>query len=1166
MANTIKLKRGSGSNPGTSDLSVGELAIRTDTAKLFTKNDAGNVSEIGGDLTSLNASNLTSGTVAAARLDTATTQSAGNNSTKIATTAYADTAISNLVDSSPSALNTLNELAAALGDDANFSTTVTNSIATKMPLAGGTFTGDTVWDNPTNTGKDWKWNSGSNQIELNDQVKLVFGDGSDLKIEHDSGNSFITDSGTGKLIVKSDNQIELVSTSNYSMIEAIVGGEVKLFHNGTWKAKTVSGGFTVDGTCTATTFSGSGASLTTLNASNLSSGTVATARLGSGTASSSVFLRGDGSWASAGGTSTGETYVKLKSDGSASNSGTSTYAGYQAANNNGGDYNVAIGHQAFYSADTGAEQNVVIGYQAGYTLTGDKNVAIGDQSLRAAVEKSECVAIGFDALKACNVSYNTGIGASAASRLTTGESTVAIGAMTLGYDSGADVTGDKNTAVGCLAMSRITTGFKNTAIGEQAGLLITEGFMNTCLGVEAGANITTGDRNIVIGAGASASSATVDEEITLGDSNITKFRIPGLNFVVKDSTATDNYVLTVDSNGEAGWEAIVAGGIGSESSSKRYVIIGPQAGEDIGGDGEDNVFIGYQAGKEQNGNGVKNVLIGSYAGQAQTTAQGSVAIGYKSLFTNETYGQNVAIGYEAQYTSTTSYNCVSVGKEAHYNLTSGDGNTAIGPQAMYNLTTGMDNVAVGMSAGRLWGTDSSDNVAIGYGAFGQAGYTGAITNSVAVGYDALYACRTGIENTGIGSRVLNSVVAGKWNTALGFHAGGHIVNADKNVCIGFEAGHNLTTAENNICIGYKADPENATDDNRVVIGNSDIVSFEVPGINFKVLDSTASNDYILKIAGGGGATWQQDLGAIAYTWGNHNSGSYASYSHTHNTFLTSNAADSADYDITFRGGPGAVTISSNDGSDIRFENSTLGSVATGMASLRMKDQFFLIQGGENGTRFLTEDGTSRWWMTSSGKLQPEADATYDIGTEYRKVKTIWAEEYKGPVGKVLQYAYDIKTDTFTTTSTSWVDIPGLITPALSATSATTLMVVTVSLGKVHNHEGSIGCRIIRRSYSGQSGWTETVIGVGDSAGNRPQITFNAYGKAIYNANHAGSYSFTFTDDHNTEFGYYHYKVQIQGESSSGSGTMVNRSYDDSNESHIFRGRSISHICVMEVAT
>ena len=61
-----------------------------------------------------------------------------------ATQSYVGTQITNLVDSSPAALNTLNELAAALGDDANFSTTITNSIATKLPLAGGTLTGDLV--------------------------------------------------------------------------------------------------------------------------------------------------------------------------------------------------------------------------------------------------------------------------------------------------------------------------------------------------------------------------------------------------------------------------------------------------------------------------------------------------------------------------------------------------------------------------------------------------------------------------------------------------------------------------------------------------------------------------------------------------------------------------------------------------------------------------------------------------------------------------------------------------------------------------------------------------------------------------------------------------------------------------------------------------------------
>ncbi len=48
MANTVKLKRGSGSNPGSSDLAVGEIAVRTDEGKLFTKKDDGSIAEISG--------------------------------------------------------------------------------------------------------------------------------------------------------------------------------------------------------------------------------------------------------------------------------------------------------------------------------------------------------------------------------------------------------------------------------------------------------------------------------------------------------------------------------------------------------------------------------------------------------------------------------------------------------------------------------------------------------------------------------------------------------------------------------------------------------------------------------------------------------------------------------------------------------------------------------------------------------------------------------------------------------------------------------------------------------------------------------------------------------------------------------------------------------------
>jgi len=63
------------------------------------------------------------------------------SSTDAATKGYVDTEISNLIGGAPAALDTLNELAAALNDDAAFNTTITNSIATKLPLAGGTMSG-----------------------------------------------------------------------------------------------------------------------------------------------------------------------------------------------------------------------------------------------------------------------------------------------------------------------------------------------------------------------------------------------------------------------------------------------------------------------------------------------------------------------------------------------------------------------------------------------------------------------------------------------------------------------------------------------------------------------------------------------------------------------------------------------------------------------------------------------------------------------------------------------------------------------------------------------------------------------------------------------------------------------------------------------------------------
>jgi len=73
---------------------------------------------------------------------TAPTANDATNTTQVASTAFVKNNIANLIDSAPAALDTLNELAAAISDDASFASTVTTALAGKLALAGGTMTGD----------------------------------------------------------------------------------------------------------------------------------------------------------------------------------------------------------------------------------------------------------------------------------------------------------------------------------------------------------------------------------------------------------------------------------------------------------------------------------------------------------------------------------------------------------------------------------------------------------------------------------------------------------------------------------------------------------------------------------------------------------------------------------------------------------------------------------------------------------------------------------------------------------------------------------------------------------------------------------------------------------------------------------------------------------------
>ena len=260
-----------------------------------------NVSELIND-----AGYATTGYVDQAEADAISTASADAttkaNAALASANAYTDQEVAALVDSSPATLDTLNELAAALGDDPNFATTVSGQIGTAQSTADTaltnanaalakdptlTLTGDasgsatftnlgnatltvTVADDSHNhvisnvdglqtalNGKqatgDYIVASGDNMtgnLNFGDNDKAVFGAGSDLQIYHDGADSIIVDNGTGDLLLRGSNSIRLQSHTGETYFKGDLDGASKIYHNNAEKLVTTSTGVDVTGNIT----------------------------------------------------------------------------------------------------------------------------------------------------------------------------------------------------------------------------------------------------------------------------------------------------------------------------------------------------------------------------------------------------------------------------------------------------------------------------------------------------------------------------------------------------------------------------------------------------------------------------------------------------------------------------------------------------------------------------------------------------------------------------------------------------------------------------------------------------------------------------------------------------------------------------------------------------
>jgi len=114
-------------------------------------------------------------------------------------------------------------------------------------------------------------------LNMGDSDIIKLGASADLQIQHDGSDSKITDSGTGNLVLDSDGTEVRIMNGSEFMGRFQNNDAVKLFFDNSKKFETVTGGVTITGTCTATTFSGSGASLTNLPASGTFQTAVASA-------------------------------------------------------------------------------------------------------------------------------------------------------------------------------------------------------------------------------------------------------------------------------------------------------------------------------------------------------------------------------------------------------------------------------------------------------------------------------------------------------------------------------------------------------------------------------------------------------------------------------------------------------------------------------------------------------------------------------------------------------------------------------------------------------------------------------------------------------------------------------------------------------------------------